>query len=305
MPHKSSSPHKTSLDPEVFRLNRAVLLNQESHSEVLRLIRKAHLETDIRCKHNWEGFMARWRGLQHNRSIDRFRHKIRSEHYTHPRQAEDALSEYRNRHDEHDKQRIDLLINLVNTSPINLSSKLVTNYQAKLMVVQELETAEVNALYEKLEQVNESLLIDLKSQTEDLRHELHSFEALCFRPDWPTLTSALEIMLRDNTLTDLFRLGGSLKSDLENTLRVLTSHGLEYSSQLLEIKEKVKRILLSLPLKEVLEACNKMDLLDRLRANCKYYDHILCDSSDSQFYSQTVEIFRSGKYSACRAVGYQ
>ena len=182
---------------------------------------------------------------------------------------------YRNQHEASDKQRSDLLFQLVNISTSDLSSQLVNDFQSKLMAVKEAETADLDVLVDQLEQVNERLFVDMKSQTETLRHELHTFEALGPRPNWAMLLNALENMLRDPALIDLFRFAGGMKANLEHSLRVLTSHGLEYASQLSEARTKLQRIQSCLLLKEVLIAEGKGDLLNRLRVNCKYYSYCI------------------------------
>ena len=87
--------------------------------------------------------------------------------------------------------------------------------------------------------------------------------------------NALENMLRDPALIDLFRFAGGMKANLEDSFRVLTSHGLEYASQLSEVRTKLLRIQSCLLLKEVLIAEGNGDLVERLRVNCKYCSYIL------------------------------
>ena len=213
--------------------------------------------------------MAKWRKLQHDRSLNRFRHLIRSEHYTHPKEADVALRVYRAQHEEHDKQRAALLLNLVNNSPIDMTSNFVDHHYAKLMAEQALETTNIHVLCELLERVNETLLLELNSETEALRHELHTFEALRSRPHWVALTSAVDTMLSDQALGDILRFGGCLKSDFTDALRVLTSQGLEYASQLAEVKAKLLRIQSCVSFKEGLTSEGRGELLDQLRVNCK------------------------------------
>ena len=244
-------------------------MNRQSHCEVLRLIQKAQLETEIRSQHHWEEFLAQWRNLQHESALARFRDLIRSSRYTHPSEAEVVLGYYRSQHEDHDRRRDELFLQLINVSFQNLDTKFVADIHAKLMAVQEKEASDAQVLCAQLRQINETLFLDLKNDTEELRHELHGFGALRPRPPWRSLTASLDAMLRDDSLLELFRLGGHLKTDFEDALKLLSSRGLEYTTQLVEIKKKLQVIQGGFSLKTVLESKGRGSLLDRMRNHCK------------------------------------
>ena len=82
--YKSPAEIERYIESEAFDLNSVLLVNKESHGEILSLIKKQHVLVCMNQRIHWETREADWRQLRHDRAVQEFHDELESKKFTNP-----------------------------------------------------------------------------------------------------------------------------------------------------------------------------------------------------------------------------
>ena len=81
---KSPTEIERLVEGEAFELNTVLIMNRQSHAELLALMEKQHIIVAMEARVNWEVRQAAWRKLRHDRCVSEFHADLTSTAYTNP-----------------------------------------------------------------------------------------------------------------------------------------------------------------------------------------------------------------------------
>jgi hypothetical protein len=254
------------LESESFDLNTVLTANRKAHIELLGMLRKAQIESDVEAVQLWEDSRARWRQLRHDKALGDFSLDLSSNRFTDPEDRRILMSQVRASQEIRQDRRNELLKQLGTLDANNINTEFIVNIQKKFTDINEQEVQAIQECYNKLVEFKENLHSIALSRIEELRKELHEYGALHLEPPLKQLSATFTAAIGDQTLAELWRLGGGLKPEFTNICNEFVSPGIVYNNLVDDLRSRLEIIASSFNLKVVLEERGRSMTLDRVRS---------------------------------------
>ena len=267
---KSRTDIERLVEGETFELNTVLIVNRQSHAELLALMEKEHIIVSMETRINWEARQAAWRKLRHHRCIQEFHKDLSSKSYINPQVRIDLFSRLKQAQSNRHEERIS---NLQELTRLKLpDSEVVASVIVKFQELNKSEDAAISELDTKLEEIREEREVAAKKRREALRAELHKYGALEDEPDLDSHALVIENVLNDLELEVFFRGAGGLKPELKELMTELRDPSLIYDAKLQPTIKRVEVLTCGLEVPEILETqgksgmrSNLIDTLERLK----------------------------------------
>jgi hypothetical protein len=267
---KSPTDIERLVEVEAFELNTVLIMNRQSHAELLAFMEKQHIIVAMDARMNWEVRQSAWRQLRHDRCVGEFHGDLSSKAFTNPPSRIDLFAEMKTAQALRHRTRLERVDELTRL-------KLPESEVVDLVVrgFHELNYAEDNAisdLHARLEKLRSERKVAAEDRREALRAELHLYGALEDEPDVEAHAAAIEQVVTDSMLDAFFRGAGGLKPELKELMNELRDPMLIYDKKLQPTIRRVQVLICGLELPKVLESqgksgmrSNLTDMLERLK----------------------------------------
>lgn len=254
------------VENEAFEVNREIIKNRLQHSQTVAELRIKHVQLEFESVEKWEETRRKWRQLRHDQALNVYRKDIRSDLYNDPDDRKTFLERFR----EQQQQRRSVISGHLREFQAftfgDINSDGIQAIQAKLQVCNEKELESIQECYNGLTQLRENTDYMVRERVEEIRKELHVYGALRVDPKLDLLANRLEDnVLLIPELSELFRLGGGLKPDLQTLVDELTCEEIVYDRVIVSILEKLEIIIGSFNLKPIMVEKGRMSQLDKIR----------------------------------------
>lgn len=261
--HKLPDDIEHIVETEAFDLNTVLTRNRQSHAELLGVMRTKQIEVAVRTLHEWDVAKKRWRLLRHQKAIGIFHTDIQGSAYTEPADRQQYMAEFRDQQLERNVCRKEALCDLAKLDAHNITSKETGRVKEVLSSLNDEELAATQTCYNGLSDLRARLRGTAEQRMEVLRKELHVYGALHDEPPLQEIATDLRAALADSALSELWRLGGGLKSETTAVATEICSEDMVYDHLVSTVASRLEVILCGFSLKEVL---NERGRLPRLEA---------------------------------------
>lgn len=253
------------VENEAYEINKDVIKTRVEHAQFVANLRITHVQLEFELIEKWEATRRKWRQLRHDQALNGFRKDITSEEYNNPNDRKKYMEQFR----AEQSQRRAVIQNILQEfQQLNYSTMTIdqiTELQQKLTTCNEIELAAVQECYNGLTSLRSTADYLAKERAEALRKELHVYGALKIPPKLHITAKKLENVLNDESLNELFRLGGGLKQDFQLIIQEMTCDEIVYNRVVVSMKEKLELITCSFSLKGILEEKGRLIQLDKIR----------------------------------------
>ena len=253
------------VENETFDLNKVLTANRESHAQLLVMLRKAQVQVEAETVQRWEDARRKWRQLRHDKGIHDFLAHIFSAEFTDPDDRQHFLARTRHGQGQRYDQRCEQLGMLASLTSDNIQSKAVEVVKDRFSSISEAEMFAMQDTYNGLSSLRTRLRVTAEERVEALRKELHVYGYLEPEPDLLGLADALQGAINDPSLSELWRLGGGLKTEFLSLVAELTGEDVVYDRVMLSVQERLEMIVSSFGLKGILEERGRLPQLERIR----------------------------------------
>jgi len=253
------------VEPETFDLNSVLTTNRKAHAQLMGLLRKTQVEVHVEMLQRWEDGRQYWRQLRHDKALADFGQDITSTRFEAPRDRQELMESVRYGQEMRHRDRQECLAALAALTSDNINSDRVTKIQQELAAIGDSEISAIQECYNGLGELRSSLRQIAKDRVEDLRKELHEYGALHEEPNLKSIARIMQQALEDESLAELWRLGGGLKTDFQNMSSDLCSIDTVYEKFVLTIQERLELICCGFNLKAVLQERGRLMQLDKIR----------------------------------------
>jgi hypothetical protein len=258
------------VEQEAFELNTVLIMNRQSHVELLALMEKQHILVAMEARLNWEARQRAWRQLRHDRGVREFQDELNSSAYTNPPSRIDLLARTARAQGDRHAVRLEKLAELRRLEfP---ESKALETMKKGFEALHEQEGLAIDELQQGLATIRDEREEAAIARRESLRAELHVYGAFEDEPLLEAHASAIDQVLNDPSNDTFFRSAGGLKPELKELMAQLRDPMLIYDASLQPAMRRVEVLLCGLDLPIVLEAqgksgmkSNLVDTLERLK----------------------------------------
>ena len=254
------------VESETFDLNKVLTVNRKSHDQLLAMMRKLHIEREIEGIQLWEDAKQRWRLLRHNKTVKEFCDYITSNEFTDPEDRQAFMAQVRESQILRQNRRSDLLDQLAQFNAGNINSAEIVKIQQSFTSIAEDEIGAIQDCYNQLTAYRGVLNDKAAKTVESLRKELHKYGALHPEPMLREIAAVFKKALVDDTMTELWRLGGGLKPEFQGLQADLLCTDVVYDWHISGMQDRLDVIVSSFNLKEILEERGRLMTLDRVRS---------------------------------------
>jgi len=259
------------VEAEAFELNTVLIVNRQSHAELLALMEKQHIIVSLEARTNWEIRQSAWRQLRHNRCVREFHDDLNSKIFTNPPKRISIFDKMKNGQSKRHQIR---LLKLEELMKLKLPSSSIVEQVSKGF--EELNTNEdlaINDLLQALEEIRIERQKAAEERRESLRGELHEYGALEDEPDLNAHANVIEnVLIVQTHLDNFFRSAGGLKPELKELMLELRDKTLIYDKKLEPTIKRVQVLICGLEVPRILESqgksgmrSNLIDSLERLK----------------------------------------
>ena len=267
---KSRTDIERLVEGEAFELNTVLIVNRQSHAELLALMEKAQIIVAMEARMNWEVRQAAWRQLRHDRCVREFHEDLTAKSYMNPQPRIELFERMTQAQAARHETRI---ANLQALTRMKLpESGVIEKVVQRFHELNKEEDAAISELDTGLEAIRKEREEAAERRREALRAELHVFGALEDEPDLEAHALAIEKVLTDPELDSFFRSAGGLKPELKELMTELRDPNLIYDGKLQPTIKRVQVLICGLEVPEVLETqgksgmrSNLIDTLERLK----------------------------------------
>ena len=201
------------VETEVFELNKVLTANRKSHVDLLQIMRTRQIECEVEGLQLWENARRYWRQLRHDKALADFDYHINSAEFVDPDDRQKCLEEVRRGQSIRKGERQRILRKFGEFDALNINSDSIKGLQAEFSTVSEHEIAAIQSCYDQLNLLRVKLEEKAKARVESLRKELHRYGALHPEPDLKERSATFNEALNDQSMSELWRLGGGLKPE--------------------------------------------------------------------------------------------
>eukprot|EP01033_Poteriospumella_lacustris_P001787 gene1787-1294_t len=253
------------VENEAFEVNKEVINNRLQHSRTLADFRIKHVQLEFESVEKWEATRRKWRQLRHDQALTIYKKDIRSDLYNDPDDRQQFLERFRD--DQLQRRRVisNYLKEFQAFTYADINSEGIQAIQAKLQVCNEKEVEAIQECYNGLTRLRENTDYMARERVEEIRKELHVYGALKVDPKLDILANQVEDILLDPELSELLRLGGGLKPDLQTLVDELTCEEIVYDRVIVSMLEKLELIIGSFNLKPIMVEKGRLSQLEKVR----------------------------------------
>lgn len=263
--HQLPNEIEKIVESETFDLNLVLTSNRKSHAQLMGVLRKRHVEVEVETLQRWENGRELWRQLRHQKGLADFDKHINSDEFQNPDDRQQYMSSVREGQIERHEKRLQLVSVLGGMTSAKIALDDVLSVQQKFTAISEQEIASIQDCYNGMQELRTRLRFDAEKRVEMLRKELHLYGALHKEPDLASIRDALQQALDNPDLTELFRLGGGLKTDFQSLCIDLCCEEIVYQRHMEGIQERLELIVTGFGLKGILEERGRLMQLDKVR----------------------------------------
>ncbi|EEY55870.1 uncharacterized protein PITG_20628 [Phytophthora infestans T30-4] len=245
------------IEAEAYEVNTVVISNRRVFADLVARLETANVDIFLDARLAWERGQTRWRHLRHDEAIASFQATLHSPLFTDPEERRLVLEQIRVFQEKlHIEQRLAVLQQLKEAGA-SLTSDQVTRILEELSCTQQIEEENNQFFLSELKQLDESKGDAAKALREALRLELHGFGSMAKEGAIQEAKAALVMLLSDDSMEDLFRAAGGLKTELDTLAKQLNTADLIYNTNLEPVVSSVGVLLSALPLTNVMEKQGK------------------------------------------------
>lgn len=253
------------VENEAFEVNKEVIKNRLQHSQTLADFRIKHVQLEFESVEKWEATRRKWRQLRHEQALTIYKKDIRSDLYNDPDDRQQFLERFRDEQLQRRRVISNYLKEFQAFTYADINSEGIQAIQAKLQVCNEKEVEAIQECYNGLTRLRENTDYMARERVEEIRKELHVYGALKVDPKLDVLANQVEDILLDPELSELLRLGGGLKPDLQTLVDELTCEEIVYDRVIVSMLEKLELIIGSFNLKPLMVEKGRMSQLEKVR----------------------------------------
>ena len=253
------------VETEAYDLNVVLSSNRDAHDELLEMLRTRQVSAESEALQTWENARLNWRQLRHEKALKDFESDINSPRFQDPDDRRRLMAEVRDGQKERLSSRSTLLQQLAVMNTYSINTKDIISIQDQFGKISEKELASIQDCYNTLTEYKEALRVIAESRVEDLRKELHNYGALHEEPPLKKISSVLDAALNDPSQSELWRLGGGLKSEFSSLCSDLNDPNIVYDSHISDMERRLEVIVSSFNLKSVLEERGRLASLEKIR----------------------------------------
>jgi hypothetical protein len=254
------------VEAEAFDLNTVLTTNRQAHAQLMAVMHTKQVEMEVYALHEWEEAKKHWRQLRHDQAVSIFHSDIQSQIFTEPSDRQQFMLNVRLGQKERHRVREENLQRIARLNTENISSEEVRTIQSTLAAVNDEELSATQECYNGLSNLRAVLRSRAENRMESLRKELHVYAALHDEPPLPALVSSLRSALSSSQLSELWRQGGGLKSEITAVANDFCSEDMVYERLVSALENRLELIVCGFSLKQVLNERGRLPRLDTVRS---------------------------------------
>jgi hypothetical protein len=254
-----------AIETETFEFNAVLTSNRKNHAILLGMMRTRQVEVEVESIHRWEECKRLWRHLRHELAVQQYRDEMTSETYINPLNRQHYMAQFREGQLQRNGIRSKCLVEYGQLGAANATSDIVESVKAKLTALNEQEIEATQKCHDDLQAMRRELLEAAEKRREGVRLELHAYGSLEAEPPMKEYANQLESCLNDPELSEMMRLGGGLKPDLQVTVSDMRSDSLMYIPHVEKMKERLALIVSSFGIKDVMQERGRIMRLEPIR----------------------------------------
>lgn len=255
-----------TVETEAFELNAVVTSNRKNHAALLGIMRTAQVEVEVEALHRWEQAKKLWRVLRHRQALSQYHEHMSSTLYTDPADRQELMKDIRSDQVSRHRRRNGLLDSLAVLRADDIASAKVLDVQRELVSLHEEEMLAMQKCYDGLSDLKDRLQQRAEKRREELRLELHEYGALEDEPPMKLYAQQFQAALADESLSELWRLGGGLKPEFISLSADMASDDIIYDVHTSQILSRLELIVCSFRLKDILNERGRLMRLDPIRS---------------------------------------
>lgn len=253
------------VESETFDLNSVLTTNRKAHAQLLGLLRKTQIEVEVEALQRWENGRKLWRQLRHDRALAGFGDDITNQRFTNPEDRRQLLLGFREQQTTWKSLRQTTMERFAAITSESIQSSNIVELQRHFASVAEDEMAAISECYKSLGDLRAHLKMLAEDRVEALRKELHTYGALKDEPLLRQVSIIMQQALEDESLQELWRLGGGIKSDFQSLSADVVSVDVCYERLVSSVQERLELICCGFSLKGILEERGRLMQLDKVR----------------------------------------
>jgi len=263
--HQLADEIEHIIETETFELNSVLTKNRQAYALLLGLINKRNVEVEVETLQRWEDSREHWRKLRHDKGIADFLIDINSERFRDPPNRQAFMTSVRDEQAARQEERMALLRDLGKLTAENINSDDVVKIQHEFGIIHETGMESIQSCYNGLSELRVALQNDAKVRVEELRKELHEYGALKKEPELRRISTIFQAALENPAMTELWRLGGGLKTEFQTLMNDMRSINIVYDNHMNSIQSRLEVIVSGFDLKAILEERGRLVQLDKVR----------------------------------------
>ena len=253
------------VESNIFDLNSVLTTNRKAHAGLLGMLLKAQVEVDVDTMQRWEDGRSYWRQLRHDKGLSDFDVDISSDRFERPTDRAQYMVSVQDGQKQRQAERDEQLQALGRLTSDDITVEKVQKFQSDTNHIGDVEVEIVNKVFERLGELRGNLKLTAEERVEELRKELHVYGALHDEPPFLCIADVMRDALSEETLSDLWRLGGGLKQDFQSLSTDMCCSDLAYDPFVISIQDRLTQICCGLGVRQVLEDRGRLMQLDKAR----------------------------------------
>ena len=261
--HQLPNEIERIVEGETHDLNVILTSNRKSYAQLMIMLQQSQTEAQKSSISNWTTARQKWRELHHARSIKSFHESMKQFHD--PVDRREFMEQVREQQKKRHKKRLDLIQRLSSIDAKGISSNGIEKIQAEFNLMNDEELTAIQTCYNGISNLRAALGNKATNRVEELRRDLHHYAALKAEPDFNGLSNKLQQIIDDQNLSEFFRFGTGLKSELQQLIYDITCDEVAHNQFLTGIHDRFDLIMNSFPIKDILKTRGRAMQLDQIR----------------------------------------
>jgi hypothetical protein len=253
------------VEAEAFEMNNEIISNKNAHAQTAAGHQIKQVMLEAQCLQSWEQCRSRWRVLRHEKGLQDFRTHIGSAEFTDPSDRQKYMRRFRSKQGERCDKLNSCFDRLRAMTCADISSDAVAAVQADVSAVSAGDIRAIQNCYDELIRLQGDLNFSARNRVESLRRELHVYGALKVEPDLHANADALQAALNDHSLSELWRLGGGLKSEFQSQVADLRHPDVVYHRMVVAMSSRMQLLTCGFTLKATFEERGRLSQLEKIR----------------------------------------
>jgi hypothetical protein len=264
-------------------LNVVVISNRKDHADVIARLESKAVLSRQKMHERRDAADRAWRLLKHKDAVQRYQDLLNSPLYKNPParvRALELMSEGMKKR--HLNNRLPLLRSFLSLRPPQLSEDadapitkegVIESYKVELDHVEKQDQMETSTTFSNVRNIQEEVITTARERAENLRLELHGYEALVPEGRLHELGAQLESFIKEPSLEEFFRKAGGLKVELEQLCDNAKKGDIIYEGPISNLRDRLTLLVDAFSVGPALEKVGKavertalLGILDQLRS---------------------------------------